>query len=335
MQAFDRRRETFISYLYGSLKMNARADFAVSSSVECVRARPLLGTLVEIAATGADADSVQLAISDAFEVVAQVHDLMSYHADDSDISRINRGAYTQAVSVNAHTMCVLEMAQKLAAASGGLFDISVAPTLTRLGFLPKRANMPRISGQGNWQHIVLSAHQVRLTRQLRIDVSGIAKGYAVDCALAVLQNAGMTAGRVSAGGDLRVFGELAQTVHVRHPTNATQLLPIVALTQSAAATSAGYFTQRRYQGCWVTPLINPLTRTAAGVSRSVTVLAADCMTADALTKVVHANPATAIPLLQQFNARAIMLEADAATGACKMFDTSSVAMTNWHARLVA
>lgn len=314
--------------------MNSYADLVVNPAVECVRARPLLGTLVEIAASGADADGVQLAISDAFDVVAQIHDLMSYHADTSDISRINRDGYVQAVTVDAHTMRVLHMAQKLAEASGGLFDISIAPTLTKLGFLPRRANMPRISGQGNWQHIQLAANQVRLTRQLRIDVSGIAKGYAVDCAVAVLRQAGMVAGRVSAGGDLRVFGDLAQTVHVRHPNNATQLLPIVALTQGAAATSAGYFTQRRYQGRWVTPLINPHTRSAADIQRSVTVLADDCMTADALTKVVHADPASTISVLQQFNARAIMLEADAATGACKVFDTSSVTNTHWHARLI-
>lgn len=316
--------------------MNARADFSVMQPVECVRARPLLGTLVEIAASGADADNVQMAISDAFDAVAQVHQLMSYHADDSDISRINCEAYAHDVSVNAQTWQVLAMAEKLAAASNGLFDISVAPTLTKLGFLPKRPNMPRISGQGDWRHIsLLPDHTVRLTRQLRIDVSGIAKGYAVDCAITVLQMAGMSAGRVSAGGDLRVFGDAAQTIHVRHPSIAAQLLPVVALTSGAAATSAGYFTQRRYQGRWVTPLINPHTRTAAGVNRSVTVLAADCMTADALTKVVHADPALATPLLQQFNARAIMLEADAATGACKVFDTASVAMTNWHARLIA
>ena len=314
--------------------MNARVDFP--ALVECVRARPLLGTLVEIAASGTDADIVQLAISNAFDAVEEVHHLMSYHTDDSDISRINRDGFDHAVSVAEPTWQVLTAAAKFAAASGGLFDITVAPTLTKLGFLPKPKNMPRISGQGNWQHVnLLTDYQVSLTRQLLIDVSGIAKGYAVDVAVAALQAAGMVAGRANAGGDLRVFGEVAQTVHVRHPAQHTQLLPIVELTTGAAATSAGYYAQRRYQGRWVTPLIHPHTRIAAGVNRSVTVIAADCMTADALTKVVHADPVLAASVLQQFGARAMMLETDAATGACKVFDTSSVSAPNWRARVIA
>jgi thiamine biosynthesis lipoprotein len=312
--------------------MNTYAAFPLA---ECVRARPLLGTFVEIAASGTDADSVQVAISDAFNAVEKVHNLMSYHADDSDISRINHEAYRHAVTVDAQTITVLAAAEKFAQVSAGLFDISVAPTLTKLGFLPKRNGMPRISGQGNWQHIVLADNQVRLTRQLRIDVSGIAKGYAVDQAIAVLQAAGMVSGRVNAGGDLRIFGPVAQIIKVRHPVDAAQLIPLIELTLGAAATSAGYYTQRRYQGRWVTPLINPHTRAAAGVQRSVSVFAADCMTADALTKVVHADPVLAAPLLQQFSARAIMLEADAETGACKLFDTAGHADQHWHTRLIA
>ncbi|BBP01506.1 FAD:protein FMN transferase [Sulfuriferula nivalis] len=311
--------------------MNARV--IVNQPVECVRARPLLGTLVEIAATGTHADAVQSAISLAFEAVEQVHHLMSYHADDSDISLINREAYKYAVTVNAQTAEVLTAAYQFAKASAGLFDISVASTLTKLGFLPKREGMPRISGQGNWQHVVVTGNQVRLTRQLRIDVSGIAKGYAVDCAIAALQSAGMVSGRVNAGGDLRVFGDVTQTIHTRHPDDPVQLLPLVDLATGAAATSAGYYAQRRYHGRWVTPLINPHTRQAAGVRRSVTVLAADCMTADALTKVVNADPAAALPVLQQFNARAIMIEADAATGACQLFDTENHDVQHGHTRL--
>ncbi|MFA5170954.1 MAG: FAD:protein FMN transferase [Sulfuriferula sp.] len=313
--------------------MNGRAG--VNQPVECVRARPLLGTLVEIAATGRHVDAVQSAISQAFDAVEQVHQLMSYHADGSDISLINREAYARAVTVNAQTAEVLAAAYQFAKASAGLFDISVAPTLTKLGFLPKREGMPRISGQGNWQHVVVSDNQVRLTRQLRIDVSGIAKGYAVDRAIAALQSAGMVSGRVNAGGDLRVFGDVAQTIHTRHPGDPVQLLPLVEFAMGAAATSAGYYAQRRHQGRWVTPLINPHTRQAAGVQRSVTVLAADCMTADALTKVVHADPAAALPVLQQFNARAIMIETDAATGECKLFDTEDHAAQQSPTRLIA
>jgi FAD:protein FMN transferase len=317
--------------------MNAlTASRSVHALAECVRARPLLGTLVEIAASGEHVDAVQLAISDAFDEVERVHQLMSYQSADSDISRINRDGFEQAVTVASDTWFVLEAAGRFSAASEGLFDITVAPTLTKLGFLPRHAGFPRVSGQGNWQHVVLLPdRRVQLARRLRIDVSGIAKGYAVDRAVTALQRAGMHSGRVNAGGDLRIFGDSAQIIHVRHPAAPTQLLPIVELTRGAVATSAGYYAQRRYQGRLVTPLIHPHTRVAADVQRSVSIFAEDCMTADALTKVVHADPVRAVAMLAQFDARAVMLEPDAATGGCRVFDTSRLQPAIWRTRVIA
>lgn len=303
---------------------------------ECMRAKPLLGTLVEIAASGHSPDEVQLAISNAFAAIELVHERMSYQLVDSDISRINREGFLGPVAVARQTWAVLKAAEKFAAASDGLFDITIAPTLTRMGFLPRHADFPRISGQGNWQDVaLLPDNQVRLKKRLRLDVSGIAKGYAVDLAIAALRAAEMHSGWVNAGGDLRIFGERAQIVQVRHPAKPTLMLPIVELTQGAAATSAGYYTQRRYQGRMVTPLINPHTRVAGDSQRSVTILAGECMTADALTKVVHADPARAVAMLAQFDAQALMLEPDFTSGGCRIFDTSPLRTTGWRTRVIA
>jgi thiamine biosynthesis lipoprotein len=315
--------------------MNAMSDalhLGRQGTVTQVRARPLLGTVVEIAATGVTADAVQAAIGRAFDEVALVHALMSYHDADSEVSRINRFGFARPVPVHEHTWRVLSAARAMAEASGGLFDISIAPTLTRLGFLPRHPNFPRISGQGDWRHVeLLSGQRVRLTRRLRIDVSGIAKGYAVDLAVHVLQNAGMSAGRVNAGGDLRLFGATAQTLHVRVPHSPTHVLPLIELTEGAAATSAAYFSRRRHAGRMVAPLIHPHTRTPSSTQRSITVLAQTCLHADALTKVVHADPARAVPVLARFNARALMVEHDPVTGGCRVFDTGISSLNKWRA----
>ena len=82
----------------------------------------------------------------------------------------------------------------------------------------------------------------------------------------------------------------------------------------------------------ITPLIHPHTREACGVERSVTVLAQDCMTADALTKVVHADPAQASAVLARFNARALMLEDDPVSGGCRIFDSAATGQPGWRAR---
>ena len=315
--------------------MNALVDAGLlqtQPTIEHQRARPLLGTLVEIVAAGACPDQVQAAIARAFQTVEMVHALMSYHDAASDISRINRWAFDRPVEVYEHTRRVLAAARDMAEASDGLFDITVAPTLTQLGFLPRHADFPRISGQGNWRHVTLLAdNRVRLERRLRIDVSGIAKGYAVDLAIQALQDSGMSAGRVNAGGDLRLFGATAQTLHVRHPLAPGKLVPLVELSTGAAATSAGYYAQRRRHGRMITPLIHPHTRKACGVERSVTVLAQDCMTADALTKIVHADPARATAVLAHFNARALILENDPLTGGCRICDSAATGH-GWHAR---
>jgi thiamine biosynthesis lipoprotein len=177
--------------------------------VEQIRARPLLGTLVEITASGIFPDKVQSAIDCAFDEVERVHALMSYHAADSDVSRINREAFDHPVQVDEHTMRVLTAAYEMSEASSGQFDITVAPTLTKLGFLPRRPDLPRISGQGDWRHVnLLDGNRVRLTRRLRIDLSGIAKGYAVDLAIQALASCDMTAGKVNAGGDMRLNSQI-------------------------------------------------------------------------------------------------------------------------------
>lgn len=291
-------------------------------NAELVRARPLLGTIVEISASGCAAAQTQAAIAQAFAEIENVHRLMSYHDEDSDVSRINREAFDAEVQVDAHTWRVLRAARLMAEASNGVFDISIAPQLTRLGFLPDHADFPKIPCRGNWRDIVLLPdNRVRLACSLSIDLSGIAKGYAVDLAIKALTDAGMTAGRVNAGGDLRVFGAAAQHIHVRDPAAHTHAIPLLELTHGAAATSAGYYSERLHQGHMVTPIIHPHSKAACESGRSVTVLAKDCMTADALTKVVYANPRGAAEVLKSYKARALIVEHDALSGACHIFDS--------------
>lgn len=290
---------------------------------EQVRARPLLGTLVEIAATGA-AELVPQALSQAFDTVAEVHALMSYQDPASELSRINQFAFTRPIAVHEHTWHVLTLARELSAASQGLFDISIAPTLTRLGYLPRHAHFPRASRHGDWRHVaLLPGRRVQFLRQIRIDLSGIAKGYAVDLAIQTLRSTGMHAGRVNAGGDLRVFGQRAQPIHVRAPHTPTHMIPLTQLTTGAAATSAAYFSQRRRGQHLTTPMIHPHTGASCNHNHSVTVLAPTCVHADALTKIVQADPARATSVLARYQARAYIVTQDPVSGTCQIFDSQT------------
>jgi thiamine biosynthesis lipoprotein len=293
-------------------------------AVEVRRARPLLGTLVEIAATGPDAPQVGEAIRRAFDVIEMVHMLMSYHDPNSEVSRINRYAFQRPLPVHEHTWRVLTAACDLSETSNGLFDITIAPALAGMGYLPRHAGFDKPSGQGDWRHIeLLSGNKVKLARRLHIDLGGIAKGYAVDLAIRALANSGASSARVNAGGDLYVLGNELHSIHVRHPLDATRLLPLIQIRHGAVATSAGYFSARRQRGRWVTPLIHPKTRTSCDAGRSVTVLAEDCMTADGLTKVVHADPARAPGILEKYKAHAVVLEKDAITRGCRLLHSEN------------
>lgn len=298
-----------------------------SDKTEIIRARPLLGTIVEIAASGADTEKTLAVINSAFSKVEMVHALMSYHDENSDVSRINREAFDAEIEVDAHTWRVMRAAQLISEASHGVFDITIAPQLTRMGFLPQHANHPKTSSRGNWRDIaLLPDNRVKLQAHINIDLSGIAKGYAVDLAIDALAFAGMISGRVNAGGDIRVFGASSQHIHVRNPAAHTQTIPLLELNNGAAATSAGYYRAREHEGRWLTPIIHPHRGAACESGRSVTVLAKDCMTADALTKVVYATPRAALKVLKSYKARALIVEHDPLSNNCLIFDSNQTRM---------
>ena len=275
---------------------------------EIRRARPLLGTLVEVRATAATFATAEKAVRAAFAAIERVHGLMSFHDSESDVGRLNHTAAQRTVRVHAWTHCVLRRAIKLHADTEGLFDIAVGPSLVRGGWLPQRTKLPRTRGTA--ADIVLSkGHRVRFRRPLLIDLGGIAKGFAVDQAIIALRRNGATGGVINAGGDLRVFGAQPELVHVRLPESPGTLVPLMSVKDAALATSAHYFTQRKVRGALRAPIRHPLRREFSTKEFSVSVHASECWLADALCKVVWLAGATALPLLKHYGARARILEA--------------------------
>ena len=281
-----------------------------SRSSDLRRARPLLGTIVEVVVGGAPRAVLHRGVDAAFRAVSRVHDLMSFHDPESELSRLNREARHRAVRVAPETFAVLALARQVAEASEGLFDTTIAPQLVQWGYLPA-FNDAVPERQGTIADVEFRpGRRVRYARPLLIDLSGIAKGYAVDLAVEALRMAGVARGVVNAGGDLRVFGPGAETVHVRHPRRPGLLVPLASLREAAVATSADYFSRRLVGGRWVSPIVHPghgAPRVRAG---SVSVVAPICAVADALTKVVILGGTAAFPILKRFSASALVLTTD-------------------------
>lgn len=273
---------------------------------ELRRARPLLGTFVDIRAGAEDRGLLAAAIDAAFHEIAHVHRLMSFHDSASDVSRINRDAWRAAIPVHPHTMQVLRLAREFSEATGGAFDVTVASHMVERGILPLPPGTPELES-ANWNDLDLLADgRVQYRRPLLVDLGGIAKGYAVDLAIAALRRNGAAWGCVNAGGDLRVFGR-PQAVHVRHPLAHWQSFPLTEVNESAVATSAAYFADRHRS-----TILNPRTATPATGALSVTVAAARCVVADALTKVVHLLGDTATELMRAHGASAWIIDGESA-----------------------
>ena len=277
------------------------------------RMRPLLGTFVSIRVPAGATEAAQAkaasAIDLAFARIAEVQRCMSFQDPRSDLSRVNSHAHRAPQPVCAQLWRVLRAALALAKASDGRFDPSIAGTLVEWGLLPRPATPAgdRIDPRASWRDVELrSGRRVRYAKPLWLDLGGIAKGYAVDQAVRVLQRQGLAAGIVNAGGDLRCFGA-TETIKVRDPADPSQLLPLLQLRDAAAATSAGYFAEGPH-----TALVHPGRGRSMGQGVSVTVCAPRAIWADALTKVVLASPARAAPLLARCGARAMLLHADGA-----------------------
>ena len=163
------------------------------------RARPLLGTYVEITLDAPGAPYPAQAFETAFAEIGRIHHLMSWHAPDSDVGRINRTPPGHWLDIDPCTAAVLHTARMLWQRSGGLFDITCERHLRACGVLPADSSGRAVARSGGMADLELDdGARVRLHRPLTVNLDGIAKGYAVDRAVAVLQAQGVRTGCVNA-----------------------------------------------------------------------------------------------------------------------------------------
>ncbi|MEO5713937.1 MAG: FAD:protein FMN transferase [Luteolibacter sp.] len=267
------------------------------------RARPLLGTLVKISL-----DAGNTGIFPAiFAPVEHVHHRMSAHLPDSDLAEIARMAHLAPVTVDPATAEVIRLSLEWAEASGGAFDpvlagVELVHTARRPWFsetLPDRA--------ATWRDLEVDGLQVRAARPIALDLGGVAKGYAVDLAAEVISAHGRS-GVVNAGGDLRFTGEVERSVFIKRPEAAGGLFELRELPFPALATTASY-------GFSETGGNFDLVDSLAGKPRageiSITVFAATCALADAMTKAVLNLPENhSADLLKRLGCCALVLAAD-------------------------
>ncbi|MFZ5635316.1 MAG: FAD:protein FMN transferase [Pseudomonadota bacterium] len=238
------------------------------------RCRPQMGTFAEVELV-ADLDAGELAELSQ-QIYAELQRLdakYSFHREDSVLSAINRYAVrAAAIEIDEETAGLLGTALRFSRCSNGLFDICIATSMVRQGALPPHIAPPE--SPGDWRDLDLHGTRLSFARPLLLDLGGIAKGYAVDCALDRVPEA--VDATVNLGGDLRMRHWQDASIALRGPHGRT--CAAVPMYAPAVATSIGA------PGDHLGVLIDPRSGQPCADPRSYSVFADDALHADALTK---------------------------------------------------
>ena len=230
------------------------------------RARPLLGTLVDIGASGADRESSANAIGAALERIAGIEANLSRFIATSVIARFNTARAGTRIAIDADAARVLDAAAALQAASGGLFDITLG------------------SGATGWRCAAGVLH--KLADGVALDLGGIGKGFAVDAAveaLAALRR------RIRLGQCRRRPARVRRDgAHRPARRNRRRRAPLRHPRRRRVRDQPAAVAGRRRRA--------PV--------RHASVAAPECLWADALTKIVIASGDAGHPLLARFGAQA-------------------------------
>lgn len=245
--------------------------------------------------------AVHTALRRAYEEILRLERLMTTWRDDSEVSRINAAAGKEAIAVSDETFEVIAKSLWIAKLSEGTFDITFASMGDLWKFdedrgmeIPPAAAIEKARKKIDYRKIEIDPAKktVKLTSpDSRINLGGIAKGYAIDKAAAVLREAGLTSFFAQAGGDLYVEGTKPDgtpfRVGVRDPRGPGETFFAVVPVEDHAFSTAGDYERafvkggKRYHH-----IIDPRTGYPATESRSVTIWAKDAFTADAIDDAV-------------------------------------------------
>ncbi|MBL8330417.1 MAG: FAD:protein FMN transferase [Rubrivivax sp.] len=240
----------------------------------------------------------------------RIDEAMSPHKSGSELSRINREAFHRWVPVSGEMFGLLDRALQFSALTEGAFDISFAAVGRlydyRAGTAPDEAALAAALPGVGWRHLELDAlmHAVRFHHPATcIDLGGFAKGHAVDRAATELKRLGIGHAFVSAGGDSRVIGDRRGRpwqLGVRDPRREGQLVAVLPLEEVSVSTSGDYERCFERDGERVHHLLDPATGRPAQGARSVTVLAPDGLTAEALSKTAFVRgPQAGLALIER------------------------------------
>jgi len=274
--------------------------FALAASVVAYSQSPVLvhrqkyamGTVFEIASYGASSGALSSALDEALQEAVRLDQIMSDYRADSELSRLNRGAFSVAQAVSPDLYRVIEIALEYSKLSGGRFDITVGPlaaywkSVMRGERARSAADESKLRGCVGYGHVILRPPDRVEFRcpSTRIDLGAIGKGFAVDRIVEVLRRRGVSNALVNAGGSTLYGmghppGEGAWRVVVKDMGDGKTQVLLSEDSLSTSKQSAPSMLGDRKSG----HLVDPLTGEPVATSMTVAVLARTATDSDALS----------------------------------------------------
>ena len=259
-----------------------------------------MGTIVSITLKGPLWSDFESTFDRAFDAIDRVDKIASIYDSNSQITRLNQYAHLKPVAVSDELFFLVEKALLLSKESEGAFDITVLPLVKlwnsykQKRLIPDDALIKEALFLVGYKSILLNSYEKTIYFKkpgLSIDLSAVAKGYAVDEAIRSIKASGFNSAIVNAGGDLYSLGKKSfyspWRIGIIDPSNEERVIKKLTLEDMAVATSGGYEQYYKYKGRDYTHIINPKTGyPIKDVFFSITVLAPNCLIADGIATAV-------------------------------------------------
>ena len=261
-----------------------------------------MGTRAHIVLYAHTEAQARKAATAAFDRIEELEETLSDYREKSELNRLSREAVNRPEGVSPELFFVLEQAQKFSGLSGGAFDTTIGPVVRlwrearRTRKVPSDSQLAQARALVDYRNVELDPpmRTVMLKRPgMKLDLGGIAKGYAADQARDVLRGQEIRAALVALGGDIRVTGVppgmRGWKIDIENPDPAGRKpLCSVVLTDGAISTSGDTQQFMEAGGERYSHIIEPASGVGLKSAAGTTVIARDGITADALATALSA-----------------------------------------------
>lgn len=252
-----------------------------------------MGTEIRVKLWAESKRQADSAMTSVIDEMHRIDHLMSSYDRTSELSRVNQNATNKEVETDPELFSLISKALEFSGLTHGAFDITYASIGYlydyRQGKRPDKQSIKERIAAINYHHVMLNTNNngVKFAhKNVRIDLGGIAKGYAVDKAIGLLKDQGIEHAMVTAGGDTRVLGDhrgRPWSIAIQDPRNSNKTVARIPLQAEAISTSGDYERFFDEEGIRYHHIINPQTGDSVRKVRSVSIIGPQSVTTDALS----------------------------------------------------